>query len=163
LKGYLAELARRDFAAGDTGLAPQLPTGLPSDYRLAGTAACASCHQEDCKAWAGSKHAHAWETLTARGAEVDAYCQQCHTTGFGLPGGFVSARAGSAARNVGCESCHGPALAHVRDPKARTPFMARDQCGRCHDRENSPQFDYTAYWQRIRHGKPAPAATKEGS
>ena len=152
LNGYLAELARRDFAAAESGLAPALPTGLPPDYRLAGNAACASCHKDDCKTWEKSGHAQAWETLTARGFAVDAYCQQCHTTGFGLPGGFVSALRSPSLRSVGCENCHGPSLAHVREPRTRTPFAARDQCSRCHDRENSPHFETATYWQRIRHG-----------
>jgi hypothetical protein len=83
---------------------------------------------------------------------VDPFCQQCHTTGFALPGGFASAASTPYGRNVGCESCHGPAQAHVRDPKARTPFLARDQCVRCHDRENSPTFAYEPFWEKIRHG-----------
>jgi hypothetical protein len=37
----------------------------------------------------------------------------------------------------------------------RTPFAAADQCVRCHDRENSPTFAYTAFWEKIRHGLPA--------
>jgi hypothetical protein len=158
VKRYLAELARRDFAADDTGLPAPLPSGLPSDYRLAGTASCTSCHKDDCKSWEGSRHAQAWQTLAARHSEVDAYCQQCHTTGFGLPGGFVSAQRSPLAHSVGCESCHGPSLVHTRDPKARTPFLARDQCTRCHDRENSPRFDYAGYWQRIHHGTQTSAA-----
>jgi hypothetical protein len=90
-----------------------------------------------------------------RGYHVDSYCQQCHTTGYGLPGGFESAGGSAALRSVGCESCHGPSQAHVRNPKLHTPFAARDQCQSCHDHENSPQFNYAAYWPRIEHGKPA--------
>ena len=35
-----------------------------------------------------SKHALAWQTLQNRGLQVDPQCQTCHTTGYGLPGGF---------------------------------------------------------------------------
>jgi hypothetical protein len=84
---------------------------------------------------------------------VDNYCMQCHTTGFGLPGGFVSRTSSPQLVNVGCESCHGPSQAHVEKPKIRTPFAAADQCIRCHDHENSPEFVYAAYWPRIRHGE----------
>jgi hypothetical protein len=37
----------------------------------------------------------------------------------------------------------------------RTGFAARDQCARCHDRENSPTFAYGSYWKKIRHGAAA--------
>jgi hypothetical protein len=152
LSAFLAELGRRDFTAGESGLATPLPAGLPEDYRLAGNSSCTRCHKEDCRSWEGSKHAHAWKTLEARGQHVDSYCQQCHTNGYGLPGGFESMRGSIAAVNVGCESCHGPSLGHNRDPKVKTAFAPRDQCTRCHDRENSPKFDHAGYWLRIRHG-----------
>src|SRR5439155_5484672 len=160
VRRYLAELARRDFAADETGFAPKLPAELPRDYRLAGNAACRSCHPADCTSWDGSKHAHAWQTLADRGYHVDPYCQQCHTTGYGLPGGFASVSRTESARSVGCESCHGPSAGHVRDAKVRTPFAARDQCATCHDRENSPLFAYDEYWPKIRHGGPATAGPK---
>jgi hypothetical protein len=150
---YLADLASRDFTAAETGFAPPLPPGLPAAYRIAGSDSCKNCHQTDCTSWAASKHAHAWETLTAKGYHVDGYCQQCHTTGFGLPGGFVSAKRSPERVGVGCESCHGPSDGHVKDPKVRTPFAARDQCVRCHDHENSPTFEYGPYWEKVRHGK----------
>lgn len=152
VKRYLAELDRRNFAAADTGLAPRLPASLPADYQIAGTASCRSCHAADCTNWDGSKHGRAWATLQDRGQHVDPYCQQCHSTGYGLPNGFTSARGEPGVRSVGCESCHGPSLGHVRSPKIRTPFAARDQCVTCHDHENSPLFAYDAYWTRIRHG-----------
>jgi hypothetical protein len=129
-----------------------LPAGLPGDYRLAGNAACVGCHKGDTATWQHSHHGHAWQTLVGRGSHVDPYCLQCHSTGYGLPGGFESARRSPQLGSVGCESCHGPGLAHRRDPKVRTPFAARDQCGRCHDPENSPRFAFADYWQQIRHG-----------
>lgn len=154
LKRYLADLARRDFDAAETGLAPTLPKPLPKDYRLAGDLACQRCHQQDCQIWRGTHHAHAWQTLTERGTHVDPSCQQCHTSGYGLPGGFASIAQSADAVAVRCESCHGPALSHVRRPATRTPFSARDQCLLCHDRENSPKFDYAQFWSRIQHGPP---------
>jgi hypothetical protein len=164
VQAYLAELERHNFTAAQTGFVTAA-VSLPKDYRVAGTRSCAACHQQDCTAWEGSKHAHAWDTLVERGFHVDGYCQQCHTTGFGLPGGFEFARdsgqrgSGTSAlrRDVGCESCHGPSLAHTLQPKTRTPFAAADQCVRCHDRDNSPNFVHATYWQTILHGAPARA------
>jgi hypothetical protein len=155
VRRYLGELAGRDFPAAETGLAAPLPPGLPKGYRLGGDRSCQACHDGDCKLWEASKHAHAWETLAVQGSHVDPSCQQCHTTGYGLPGGFQSVAGSPQAVAVRCESCHGPALAHTRSPLTRTPFAARDQCVHCHDRENSPTFEYAGYWQRIRHGLPA--------
>jgi len=93
------------------------------------------------------------ETLRQKGFHVDPYCQSCHTTGYGLPGGFEKLSTSAARFDVGCENCHGPSAAHVKDPKRHTPWIASDQCTRCHDHENSPRFDYAAYWPRVAHGK----------
>ncbi len=153
LRQYLDELGRHDFRAADTGLAEPLPAGLPPEYRLAGSAACQTCHQGACGTWQRSGHAHTWDTLSAKGYQGDPACQQCHTTGYGLPGGFDSALRSPHAYGVGCESCHGPAATHTRNPQVATPVRARDQCRRCHDVENSPRFDYATYWPRIRHGQ----------
>ena len=93
-----------------------------------------------------------WETLVAGETHVDPFCQTCHTTGYGMPSGFRS-RARSADRvAVGCESCHGPSQAHVERPEKRTPFAAREHCTHCHDHENSPHFEFAAYWKKIAHG-----------
>src|SRR5262249_30727644 len=121
LKRFHAELARHDFPATETGLAAALPIGLPKDYRLAGSAACKKCHTDDCKVWEESKHAHSWQTLTEKGSHIDPQCQLCHTTGYGLPGGFESVARSPRAVGVGCESCHGPAYTHTRRPSETRP------------------------------------------
>ena len=159
LKAYLAELEQRNFTAAQSGLAASLPLNLPAGYRIAGSAACLSCHKDDHTSWAQSKHSHAWQTLEQKGMHVDNYCMQCHTTGFGLPGGFESRTASIDLVNVGCESCHGPSQAHADKPKIRTAFAAADQCVRCHDHENSPAFVYGTYWPRIRHGETKTASS----
>jgi 2',3'-cyclic-nucleotide 2'-phosphodiesterase (5'-nucleotidase family) len=153
VKTYLAALEQKDFNATQTGLGLPLPPSVPADYKITGSAACVSCHQTDDSVWAHSKHAHAWETIRAKGFHVDSYCQSCHTTGFGLPGGFATRADAKSLGGVGCENCHGPSLAHVKNPKtARTTFAAADQCVRCHDHENSPTFAYPVYWARVQHG-----------
>jgi len=155
LDQYYERLAGRDFEADRTGFGNASPPDAPASYRVAGTHACQQCHADDCQQWNGSKHAHAWETLVAKKAHVDPYCQQCHTTSYGLSNGFYSISKSEQRIDVGCESCHGPSQMHVDNPRARTTFVARDQCAGCHDRENSPAFEYTAYWNRITHGAPA--------
>jgi hypothetical protein len=102
--------------------------------------------------------------LKSKGAHVDPGCQRCHTTGYGLPGGFTSLRLDAQGKpwavDVGCESCHGPSAGHVEDAKVRTAHYgeAANHCTGCHDRENSPKFDAESYWAQIRHGT-SPEAT----
>jgi len=161
LDRYREMLIERDFTPSETSFAPQVPDPLPENYQLAGSAACQTCHQGDCALWEGSKHAAAWATLRARSSHGDPYCQQCHTTGYGLPGGFTSLAEGAERVAVGCESCHGPAKAHTLRPETATTYAARDQCLRCHDRENSPAFAYAGYWQQIRHGEDSTARREQ--
>ncbi|MSR59055.1 MAG: hypothetical protein EXS05_15665 [Planctomycetaceae bacterium] len=163
LQAFRRELSARDFAAGSTGLVPPLPAELPSNYRIAGSRACETCHVSEFAAWRESGHSQAWETLAAENARVDPECQRCHTTGYGLPGGFETMASGADRVGVGCESCHGPSLAHVEQPKRKTPLAANDQCRRCHDRENSPQFEFATYWTRIQHGRQAASAASSPS
>jgi hypothetical protein len=164
VKAYLAALEAKDFPAAQTGLGLPLPPSVPADYKVAGSAACVSCHGQDNTTWAHSKHAHAWDTLQAKGFHVDSYCQSCHTTGFGLPGGFATRADAKPLGGVGCENCHGPSLAHVKNPKtSRTTFAAADQCARCHDHENSPNFAYALYWTRVQHGAKTATATSGGA
>ncbi len=153
LLAYLARLHDRDFTASESGFAPILPVGAPGDYRIAGNASCIACHAESEIAWSHSLHAVAGKTLEPRHFEADPDCLRCHTTGYGLPGGFISPLRTPQMYGVGCESCHGPSEAHVNDPKIHTQYLAFDQCIRCHDEENSPAFNWQIYWQRIRHGK----------
>ena len=75
-------------------LADSYPRGM---LGVAGNESCWNCHKADCVLWENSKHAHAWETLAQRGQQVDPDCQQCHTTGYGVPGGFQSVRRSPAA------------------------------------------------------------------
>jgi hypothetical protein len=152
---FRADLARWDFTPRQTGLAESLPEGLPKGFAVAGTEACRKCHAEDFQLWRVSKHAVAWKSLTAKGTHVDPECQRCHTTGYGLPGGFVSALRSESRVQVGCESCHGPSEGHAAEPAVRTAYFAqaKNHCTSCHDRENSPKFAYDKYWEQIRHGQ----------
>jgi hypothetical protein len=168
LAAFYAELAAKDFTPAQTSLQMSLPTEFPAEYLIAGTVSCRGCHKEDCRPWDESAHARAWVSLWERGAHVDPYCQQCHTTGYGLPGGFRSAKRTPQRKNVGCESCHGPSMLHAESPETRTGYydQAANRCVHCHDRENSPEFVYDTYWPRIRHGGAAtfpPAGPSAGT
>ena len=60
--------------------------------------------------------------------------------------------------NVQCESCHGPMFLHVQEAErggiARPGAglsVTEQTCLRCHDRANSPGFEFEAYMARIKH------------
>ena len=150
LSNYYMNLTKHDFPADEAGLVTNVESDK-SGYAIAGSSACVACHKQDDAIWHNSKHSHAWEVLVGKSAQFDPHCQQCHTTGYGLQGGFVSVAKSTALVDVGCENCHGPSQAHVHDPRRRTPFQAKEQCQRCHDHENSPQFALDAYWTRVFH------------
>jgi len=149
---YLSMLEARDFSAAESGVGAAMPAA--AGQSLAASASCLKCHAGDYNAWIGSRHARAFASLQETGFHVDSQCQKCHTSAFGMAGGFVSARRSgmSELAGVGCESCHGPSAAHVKDPKKHTPWAAIVQCVRCHNEENCPHFDYAASWEKIRHG-----------
>lgn len=151
---FYQELAAQDFAASETSFMPGSVATSDTAHRIAGTKACRECHQADCQLWDQSPHAHAWQTLCKTGSQVDSYCQQCHVTGFGVPGGFVSAKRSLDRANVGCESCHGPSRQHVENPQVATFHHehAAATCVHCHDPENSPSFEYGTYWPQVEHG-----------
>lgn len=156
LDQFRADLADRDLPAAETSFLSAVARNAPADFRVAGSASCRACHVAEMESWHASGHGHAWQTLEKTGAHVDAACQACHTTSFGFPGGFATRQASADRVDVGCESCHGPSERHVHDPQVRTPFRAAEQCQSCHDPENSPGFEFAAYWERIRHGGKAP-------
>jgi len=155
LDRFRATLAEHDFKPGETSFARSLGAALPPSFSVAGTESCRACHTKDCRLWDESRHAHAWKSLEEKGTHVDPDCQRCHTTGYGLPGGFDSIATGERRLDVGCESCHGPSQGHVDDPKVRTAYFGRaaDHCTDCHDTQNSPTFVYDEYWPEIDHGE----------
>ncbi|MEQ1824981.1 MAG: multiheme c-type cytochrome [Pirellula sp.] len=149
---YYQSLRQRDFTVKQAGLADHLSVERRG-YEIAGSNSCQACHKLDDAVWHSSKHAKAWEPLLARQAEFDPHCQQCHSTGYGYSGGFINVAQSKHRTGVGCENCHGPSSSHVADPRIKTPVIAKEQCIRCHDHENSPEFKYDPYWAKIAHPK----------
>lgn len=117
-----------------------------------GAQTCAACHTQAYFAWRGTRHGRAYETLKARGRELDLECVSCHVTGFGQPGGATLASL-QHLEGVGCESCHGPGGAHVDNPNSRAGHLPRAvperACLSCHDAEHSDHFDYVVAQPRL--------------
>jgi hypothetical protein len=60
-----------------------------------------------------------------------------------------------------CENCHGPGSRHVELAEAGednpgesvrlTKANAKARCETCHDGDNSPDFEFEAYWKKVEH------------
>lgn len=101
---------------------------------FAGAKTCVSCHQLQHEYWSKHPHAHAMETLEDVKSHTDTTCIGCHSLGFNEPGGYEGSVVPEFFRNVQCESCHGPAAAHVADPLSARPdrIVSNDKCLKCH-------------------------------
>lgn len=132
-----------------------------------GSAACQDCHAEAFPVWEGSKHHEAWKTLEGVGKQFHLNCTGCHVTGWQKPGGVCRLDKVAGRESVGCESCHGPGSIHVEDPTASNITARPDAsvCVTCHNRENSPHFDFALYVPKILgpgHGQPVPGKASSG-
>ncbi|MHB1844146.1 MAG: multiheme c-type cytochrome [Deltaproteobacteria bacterium] len=147
---------RRYRKAADAREIARLTPGAearPEQSAYAGERTCARCHVQADAAWRGSRHAQAFETLSRVGSSLDPSCIGCHTTGFGLPGGFAWPAEVGFLSEVQCEACHGAGKAHVANPKAPYPLPAAGAvlCERCHTAERSPEFAFAPFLARIHH------------
>lgn len=113
--------------------------------------------------WQGTKHPHGYESLVSQGKQYHLDCVTCHVTGWKERGGVCRIDQVEGKTEVGCEACHGPGSGHVSVPVKATivrPTSAQ-ACTGCHDRENSPHFEFETYLPRILgpgHGLPVPDA-----
>lgn len=117
----------------------------------AGVGSCGSCHADRLVQWVYDPHANALDALITRKESKNPECIACHTTGFGRPGGFsgVEPRETEPFKGVQCEACHGPQRGHSRKSDITPVVVTERTCRTCHDKANSPQFDYSSYLARI--------------
>jgi hypothetical protein len=128
--------------------APPTPTVGGS---FTGAAACQQCHPDAFDIWRESAHAHALDTLVARGKEGAPECVPCHTLGFGYTGGFVDAETSPARGGVQCENCHGVGSNHAVNPTSDYGRTGEATCRACHTEEQSTGFAFQPYWEQIFH------------
>jgi hypothetical protein len=133
------------------GQSPLPPfTGVDrSTANYVGSKACKACHALAFQIWETSAHAHAIEALRDAQRDHDPSCIPCHFTGFQHPGSVMSA----AMAKVGCESCHGPASDHLADSSQSFGELPSSgaACVACHTHDNSPDFNWEAYWPQVAH------------
>ncbi len=109
----------------------------------------------------------------------DPECIACHTAGWDpkrilrYKSGFVSLEETPHLTGQQCENCHGPASRHVALETAwekaretvnvdelaaarKAQHLDKDTaeknvCSKCHDLDNSPNFNFQEYWEKIKH------------
>ena len=152
----LSEINNRNKAATSNGT-PSPPGSAaasePEGKTFVTSQACRDCHGVEYAVWEGSKHAHAIDILIEKKAEFNPECVGCHVLGYKRRDGFVDLKTTPALANVHCESCHGGGARHIQNPKVPYGKLTQLACIRCHTKENSPSFQYTSYWAKIKHGK----------
>lgn len=136
----ISRMARR-AAAQDApvraAIVETLMAGADDEAKYVGSKKCKKCHIKQHKSWAKTKMGKAFDTLkpgvaaeikTKSGLDPnkdytqDAKCLECHTVGFGKPGGYTipdpnnkkAVRKAKALRGVGCEMCHGPGSGYIK-------------------------------------------------
>ena len=162
---FLADPSNPFKQAGTTDLADVL-TGYAS------AAFCKKCHLPYTADPGYTLHENAWLILD-EAHKNDPECLACHTTGYGLPTGFLNPDRDGHLGGVQCEACHGPASEHVTemtkitknlDPSLLIPpdnptglnfsvKVPEAVCLKCHTKKWSPNFDYRTWVQRINHNK----------
>jgi hypothetical protein len=155
VKRYLEEerLKKKELQLNKL-LARDASTGKVID-RYLGIELCRRCHAEIMPRFLSSRHFRAFETLRQRDATTKAECLACHTTGYGRPGGYdpeTVAQGAPYLQGVQCEACHGPGTLHARD--GSYVKSARESCRACHTSKWSPDFEFEAYWERVKHCSP---------
>ena len=128
---------------------PYQPVQGSADEKFLTERECRKCHQAIWEQLRTTPHAAALGTLARKGQSDSPECLVCHTTGYVFIGGYDDRPPGNQLANVQCEACHGYGTEHSRDGKWGA--RARSSCVTCHDQQNSPNFDYETYWEKIKH------------
>jgi hypothetical protein len=117
--------------------------------KYVGSEACKKCHEKEYISFTThAKKSKSFESIerVKKGLTEDEIrgCYSCHTTGYGQPGGFVSAEETPHLKNAGCEVCHGPCEFHVKtwwfSRIKRKPTV--QDCEVCHTEERVRAFRY---------------------
>ncbi|MBN2271765.1 MAG: hypothetical protein JXN61_14195 [Sedimentisphaerales bacterium] len=127
--------------------------GLPGESRYMGAQACKACHEYEYEKWNEKKHAHAYATLEEVGSDYDPECVVCHVVGMRYESGFISPDKTPMFRDVGCESCHGPASQHVLSVGEKPTGEPKTTCEECHTPDNSTHYggNEAEYFEKIVH------------
>jgi hypothetical protein len=125
------------------------PAQTESESRYVGSTACRDCHPAEYKNFFKfAKKAHSFESIERMRSRLTRAefrgCLECHTTGYGRPGGFRSVEETSDLMNAGCEVCHGPGSRHIATGDAGDirGKLTREDCEGCHNRDRVEAFNF---------------------
>ncbi len=115
-----------------------------------GSKACKECHEKEYSNYEKfSKKASSFESIKKMKSELTPSeykgCFECHTTGYGKPGGFVSEKTTPDLKEAGCEVCHGPGSAHIKseDPDdIKCSEISMKDCTKCHNKNRVKDFGF---------------------
>ena len=123
---------------------------------MAGWKKCQECHPIQTAFWQTTEHSRALKTLEEAEQQFNEDCLLCHVT---LPY-YDAARVKSeklllqlpkSLENVGCESCHGPAAAHSRQPESiRLVNPDQKVCTGCHTPDHDDNFIFADKIRKVR-------------
>jgi hypothetical protein len=123
--------------------------GISSSATYVGSKKCAECHEKEYSNYTKfSKKAHSSHGIKLMASDLDPdelkECYECHTTGYGKPGGFVSFEQTPEMENDGCEVCHGPGSLHIEDgdPEFIKGELTQEDCYRCHTEDRIEEFNF---------------------
>ncbi len=117
--------------------------------KYVGTDACKDCHPSEYENFfkyaKKSKSFQSIERVKKNLTEKEIKkCYNCHTTGYGKAGGFISPEKTPHLKGAGCEVCHGPGELHVKttDRKYIKVNLKREDCEACHISERVQAFRF---------------------
>jgi hypothetical protein len=139
-----------DSLARDAVLRVTEQASADGEYYL-GADNCKACHPREFELWKETPHSDAFETLILARSESLPECFRCHVTGTRDDAGYDPATVDADQLiNVQCEVCHDKGSRHARDGSYGRSLLM-DACVKCHNEENSPDFDPLTYWLMMEH------------
>ena len=120
-----------------------------SNKTYVGMNVCRECHEEEYENFIQYAHKrNSYESVkkmkkTLTPEELKT-CYECHTTGYGKPGGFQSESETPNLSIAGCEVCHGPGSLHAKTESKsdiKSTLTPRD-CETCHNPDRVKAFNY---------------------
>ncbi|MFH1034195.1 MAG: cytochrome c family protein [Pseudomonadota bacterium] len=137
-----------DDAAG-RGRPGSPPAAAANQATYVGAEACQECHEKEYQSFkANSKKVHSFASVKRMSHALSEtemkQCYECHTTGYGKPGGFVSEQQTPKMAEASCEVCHGPGGLHAQSQSKsdiKGKLEAKDCLG-CHNAERVQAFNF---------------------
>lgn len=132
------------FALGEEAYNAAMASG---EYKYSGNLKCRLCHREFFLGRKKDAHEHTFKKQIKGDHQKEGRCLACHTTGYGVPTGFVDAKKSRKLQNVQCEGCHGPGSKHnaIDGPGGflagpDQPKILKRMCVACHNERWNKSF-----------------------